>query len=139
MAKKGITEEQRKERLGTRCANISGYVSEIIEYNGVRDITVRFVDTGEIVKCEYRQWKLGRVKSNYQPNVFGVGITGKECELRDENGKVVRSYVSWKGMLERCYSENAWKSILRIDGVLFVKNGCIIQILKNGMMNIIMR
>ena len=105
MAKKGITEIHRKERLGERCANISGYISEIIEYNGADDIKVRFIDTGEEARCEYRQWKLGRVKSNYQPSVFGVGIVGKEYPFRDENGKVVRSYVTWKGMLERCYSE----------------------------------
>lgn len=65
--------------------------------------------------------------------VYGIGVNDFDGEVRT-NGKTIKSYKCWSGILERCYSEKTRKKILRIKGVQFLKNGCILAISKIGMM-----
>lgn len=92
-----------QERLGeTRIMNC-GEIAFVVEYNNCKDIIIQFKKSGELVKCEYNKFKIGEVKSRLTPSVYGVGIVGNE-KTKDENGKDLKSYKSWKSMLTRCYS-----------------------------------
>lgn len=97
-------ENNIKNRVGEVRTMSCGEEAEIIEYNGVRDITVKFLKTGELVKSEYGQFKKGTVKSHFTPTAYGVGIIGLE-KTKEKNGEAIKSYKTWNRMLERYYSK----------------------------------
>lgn len=100
--------KKKKERLGeTRMMNC-GEIAFIVNYACYNDITVQFKTTGELVKTKYSNFKNGSVKSHFTPSVYGVGIIGNE-KTRDENGKTIKSYLTWTSMLNRCYSDKEQK------------------------------
>lgn len=80
-----------------------GEECEIVEYKGSKEIVVKFLNTGELIKSEYGKFKNGEIKSHFTPSVHGVGITGSE-ETR-MNGKILKSYRTWFNMLQRCYDK----------------------------------
>lgn len=80
-----------------------GEECEIVEYNDCDNIIVRFVKTGELVKSRYGSFKRGSIKSHFTPTVYGVGVVG--LETTRINGKLFKSYYTWQGILERCYSK----------------------------------
>lgn len=91
------------ERLGETVLQNCNELAFIVEYVNVRDITVQFKSTGELVKTTYDNFVRGKVKSHFTPSVYGIGITGLE-PIRNEDGEILNSYKCWRGMLERCYS-----------------------------------
>lgn len=91
-------------RVGEKRLMNDGKEAEIIKYNGVRNIVVRFLETKEEVICQYSNFKNGRVKSHFTPTVYGVGIVGGD-KITDDNGKIKREYNTWQHMLKRCYSD----------------------------------
>ena len=97
-------ETYTKNRVGEKRLMNCGEECEIIGYNGALDIIVKFIRTGELVRCTYNQFKKAEVKSHFIPSVYGVGIVGLET-IVDENGEVLKLYTTWKSMLQRCYSE----------------------------------
>ena len=97
-------ESDIKNRLGEKRLMKCGEQCEIVEYNGVRDVTVKFIKTNELVKCQYNQFKIGNVKSRFTPTVYGVGVLGLE-PTRDEDKMVLKSYTVWSYMIRRCYDE----------------------------------
>ena len=92
-----------KNRIGEIRTMNCGEEAEIIEYKSCMNITVKFLRTGEIVKCRYIDFKRGLIKSHFTPTVYGVGIVG--LETTKVNGKAINSYNTWQGILERCYNE----------------------------------
>ena len=99
---------RKEERLGeTRMMNC-GEIAFIVNYANSNDITVKFKKTGELVKTTYKNFKNGEIKSRFIPSVCGVGIIGNE-KTKDKNGKAIKSYSVWKGMLMRCYSDECKK------------------------------
>lgn len=81
-----------------------GELAEIIEYNETRDITVKILSTGEIIKANYYNFKKGNIKSHFSPTVYGWGIIGTE-KTKDDNGSSLKSYRVWSSMIGRCYGE----------------------------------
>lgn len=78
---------------------------KIIEYNHANDLYVKFQDSfGAIIHGAYREFKNGRIKNPYYPDVYGVGMTGYKYKAF-ENGKDVREYKIWHSILQRCYNE----------------------------------
>ena len=94
---------RKEERLGEARVMNCGEIAFIVEYVGYNNITVQFKTTGEIVETTYQCFKNGNVKSRFVPSVYGVGYLGYENAV-DENGKSLKSYETWKNMLERSYS-----------------------------------
>ena len=78
----------------------------IQEYNNAKDIFVKIESTGEIIHTTYSNFKKGKVGSNFTPSVYNVGIVGL-INTVDDNGKRIKSYEHWKGMLRRCYSKKS--------------------------------
>ena len=95
------------EKLGETVMQNCGELAFIVEYVNTHDITVQFKTTGELVKTRYEHFVRGEVKSHFTASVYGIGIKGLE-PTRDENGEVLDSYICWKEMLRRCYSDK-WK------------------------------
>ena len=91
------------ERVGKTVLQNCNELAFIVEYVNSEDITIQFKTTGERIKCAYKTFVRGEVKSHFTPTVYGVGITGIE-PIRDENGEIFDSYKCWKNMLRRCYS-----------------------------------
>jgi hypothetical protein len=92
------------EKLGETNQMNCGEIAFIVEYNNTNDITIQFQRTGELVNCQYRQFKHGEVKSHFTPSIYGVGIVGLE-NTTDANGKQLGSHACWKSILQRCYSD----------------------------------
>lgn len=93
------------ERLGEISKSNEGYDMKIIEYNNCDDIIVEFQDGHKTkVHTEYSNFKKGRVKNPYHPNVYGVGFigTGKYKSI-GEDGKQTKAYKHWRHMLMRNY------------------------------------
>ena len=99
-------------RIGLKKENKNGYKMRIIEVDGSK-IKVYFFDSKEIKESTWVEWKRGTIKPNYSPSIFGVGIVGEDYSLiheKDNKKKQLRSYITWKGMLERCYTTDCGSS-----------------------------
>lgn len=102
-------EEQKQERLGQVSHNKLGTKMEIINYNGVRDITVKF-ENGYITKSNYKSFLEGSIRSPYDKTVYGHGFLGEgKYKPSDENKKRTNQYLSWQEMLRRCYDKELHK------------------------------
>ncbi|HFD2033394.1 TPA: hypothetical protein ACF2DD_001971 [Clostridium perfringens] len=92
-----------KNRVGERRVMNCGEECEIVEYRNVTDLIVRFIKSGELVKCKYQHFKNGNIKSHFTPSVYGVGIVGLG-DTTDTKGEMLKSYRTWQSMLQRRYS-----------------------------------
>jgi len=94
----------KKQRLGESNMLNCGEVATIVKYNSAHDMIIKFDKTGELIQCEYVDFKRGGIKSHFTPSVFGVGIVGMILTV-NEDGKQLDSYHKWVAMLERCYDK----------------------------------
>lgn len=95
---------QKKNRVGEIWLDNNGNEIEIVEYIDVNHCSIKF-NKGHIVEnVQYSNIKNKRVKDPYEPSVFGVGYIGIGSSLVSFNGKHTKKYLTWKGILERCYS-----------------------------------
>jgi len=78
---------------------------EVIGYTRNTEVSVRFITTGYETVAQVAHIRRGRVKDKLLPQVFGVGFVGDGKYSPSYNGKDSAAYVSWHGMLQRCYSE----------------------------------
>lgn len=76
----------------------------VLEYISSRDITIRFINTGNIRKVFLPQLKSGKIRDNELKPVYKVGIMDipNAVGTRDHP----KSYRAWNSMLQRCYNEN---------------------------------
>lgn len=72
---------------------------EVIEYEGCRSITVRFLETGFEIKSRPDSVRSGAIKDRMAISVCGVGFMGDGCYGRNS-----KYYSVWASMLNRCYS-----------------------------------
>jgi hypothetical protein len=97
--------EQREERLYSIFENNQGCKMQVIKYDGVRNVTVKFLDEHQY-ECDtkWQHVKDGNIINPFAPTVIGIGIVGTEYNIKNEsNNKNIREYVVWKAMLERCF------------------------------------
>lgn len=75
---------------------------EIVEYQNARKVKIRFIKTG--YECTVRASNIldGQVRDPYLPTVYGIGVTGNKYPAK-KNGKDLKEYKLWHGLLERCY------------------------------------
>lgn len=96
------------DRLYEERYNNQGCLMKIVEYNNTCNIVVEFQDEYKTrVHSDYRFFSLGKVRNPYHPEVCGVGIVGNKYPAK-ANGKNIREYVLWKGMICRCF-DNKYK------------------------------
>lgn len=93
-----------KNRMGEKRLNNQGCEMIIIDYVNKKNIKVQFLDDyGYIVNSTYAEFSRGGIKNPYHPTIFGKGFSGTKAPIR-QNGIVIKEYITWRGMLERCYS-----------------------------------
>lgn len=89
---------------GTIHETINNGSLEIIKYHGAYEIDILFVDTGSKRTVRSSDIRKREVKDFFKPTVFGVGFIGDRVK-RTPSNRQPKSYFSWIGMLERCYSD----------------------------------
>lgn len=98
-------EEQKRKRMFEEQYNKNGCLMKIVEYNNARNIVVQFQDKYLCkVRCEYSQFKDGRVSNPYFPSVYSHGMIGEKYKCKVD-GKDSREYSTWHSMLSRCFDE----------------------------------
>lgn len=78
----------------------------IIKYVDASNITIEFQDDHkEMVNTNYDNFSKGKVKNQYYPSVFNVGMIGVKYPSK-ENGKMTKEYTTWRNMLMRCFDKS---------------------------------
>lgn len=76
----------------------------IVKYNGWRCVEIEFVNTGGRLVTSMSNIVRGSVRDGMAATVYGVGVTGGvQVRVGETYDK---AYVVWKGMLQRCYTED---------------------------------
>ena len=98
------------DRTGEKGINNFGSEIVIVEYRKNNDIDVYFPEYNWTIKeVQYNNFKKGNIKCPYEKRTYGIGYIGEGKYKVSENGKATRVYTTWRGMLERCYSEEYQK------------------------------
>lgn len=74
------------------------------EYINSKNITIKFLNTGFKCSIQAGDLRRGRAADKLVPTVCGVGFYGDGKYRAKVNGKHTLSYLTWKHMIERCYS-----------------------------------
>ena len=78
---------------------------KIIEYNNANDIVVEFQDAYKaVVHGAYREFKKGKIKNPYFPEVYKKGMIGQKYKTRENNSEI-KEYKIWHSMLQRCFDK----------------------------------
>ena len=94
-------------REGEIWANRQGYEITILKYNNSLNCDIQFNDNkSTILECvQYGNIKRGNINNPFHPSVYGVGFIGNGRYNSKIKGKSTKTYKTWSGILERCYSE----------------------------------
>ena len=76
----------------------------VLQYTNTRDVTVKFINTGNIRKVGMSELKKGEVRDNELKPVYKVGVMDVPNVITHEHSP--KSYRAWNHMLQRCYNEN---------------------------------
>ena len=97
--------------------NNNGERMTIVRYGGARDIDVQFDDGTIVEHKQYDNFKKGSIKNPMTPSLFGVGFMGKgRFKSKDANGKETKCYMTWRGMMQRCYNPTQQEKRPRYKG-----------------------
>jgi len=102
----------REERLALKKAEYEGSVFKtnkygdvvVLEYNNARDVTIKFLNTGNIRKTGTPEIINGEIRDNEAFPVYKVGVMDIPNAVK--RGPKPKSYNAWNGMLQRCYNEH---------------------------------
>ena len=104
-----------KDCIGKVCkSNLSGDF-KILKYNGTANVEIQFLNTGYETVAQLGHIKSGKVKDQYSPSVYGVGVSGTKYPTR-VNGVQTKEYALWYDMLKRCYSDAYKKKYPTYEG-----------------------
>ena len=85
-------------------SNECGYY-QITLANNIDRMKAIFLITNTEVTVNASQVDSGSVVDPYHPSVCNVGFLGKVENTIDDNGKQLKEYTYWHGMLTRCYGK----------------------------------
>lgn len=96
---------KKLNRIGEKHITNDGYEVEITEYINAHNCSIQF-ESGLILNgIIYAHLNNGRIKNPLHPLAYDVGYFGVGEYSSKINGKLTDAYITWRGMLERCYSE----------------------------------
>ena len=95
---------------------------EVIQYVNSKKVRVRFIDTGHERYTTSGRIRTGMLKDPFVPSVYGVGYLGSGIYKASTNGSNTKVYATWKGMLERCYSDALKRKHPTYTGCYVVKD-----------------
>lgn len=104
---------KREEQLALKKAEYEGSVFKtnnygdvvVLEYINYRDVTVKFLNTGNVRKTATSEIRKGEIRDNEAFPVYAVGIMDVPDELRRGEPKP-KEYSIWNNIRQRCYNEN---------------------------------
>lgn len=92
-------------RLGEEKFDKQGTIMKIVSYNNANDIVVEFQDKYHAkVHTTYQSFSSCKTLNPYYPSKLGVGIVGNKYAT-SINGKSIKEYRTWSGVLERSFDE----------------------------------
>lgn len=108
---------KREDQLALKKAGYEGIIFKtnnygdvvVLEYNNAIDITIKFLNTGNVRKTATSELRKGKIRDNEAFPVHKVCIMDIPKELNMMVGKA-REYIVWNSMRQRCYNENTGKS-----------------------------
>lgn len=100
-------QEMALSRVGETRMNNLGSLMTVEKYNGSLNVTVRFIETGNTVRTTWNQFMSGSVKNVYDKSKFGVAYIGEGRHPISIDGEYTPAYLTWSGMLARCYDRNS--------------------------------
>lgn len=77
---------------------------EVLGYVSSRDITIKFYDTGSIVKTTGEVLRRGSSRDPFRPVIYGIGYQGVGVKTKLPDGTNSPIYSIWRQMLSRCYN-----------------------------------
>ena len=80
----------------------------ILDYKDSRNVVIEFTNTKFVTTAKMSNVIKGAVKDKNAPTVLGVGIVGEKYKTWID-GKALKQYVIWKGVLERCFDKRFHK------------------------------
>lgn len=86
---------------------------EILEYNGIDNVVVKFQNTGQVYTFYKQAIQKGTVADRMHPSVAGKGYIGIGEYKSSQNKKLVKAYMTWTHMLTRCYDPEKWHNAYR--------------------------
>ena len=119
----------KEERLALKKAEYEGKIYPtnsygdvvVLEYSNVRDVTIKFLNTGNVRKTATSELKKGEIRDNEAFPVYVVGIMDVPNELRRGQPNP-REYSIWNGIRQRCYNENNRDKLMSYKDVEMSEN-----------------
>lgn len=74
--------------------------AEVIAYNGVMSVTLKFLETGYETSTQSGHILRGNVRDRLKPIFYGRGFMGEGPHKGSSKSK---AYTTWMGMFNRCY------------------------------------
>lgn len=102
ISKRALNAKERYEGKVFKTNNYGDVV--VLEYISSRDITIRFINTGNIRKVGAAELKKGEIRDNELKPVYKVGVMDIPNAMK--RGPKPKSYNTWNNMLQRCYNEH---------------------------------
>lgn len=104
---------KREEQLALKKSEYEGSVFKtknygdvvVLDYYNARDVTIKFLNTGNVRKTGTSELKKGEIRDNEAFPVYAVGVMDIPNELRRCH-PVPKEYSIWNGIRQRCYNEN---------------------------------
>ena len=104
---------KREEQLALKKVEYEGKVFKtknygdvvVLDYYNARDVTIKFLNTGNVRKTGTSELKKGEIRDNEAFPVYIVGIMDVPNEAR-RNVPIPKEYSIWNGVRHRCYNEN---------------------------------
>ena len=115
---------KREDQLALKKADYEGKVFKtknygdvvVLEYNNTRDVTIKFLNTGNVRKAGTSELKKGEIRDNEAFPVHKMGVMDIPNELRRCQPNP-REYSIWNGIKQRCYNENIRGKFMPYKGV----------------------
>ena len=120
---------KREEQLALKKVEYEGKVYPtksygdilVLEYINYRDVTVKFLNTGNVRKTATSEIRKGEIRDNEAFPVYAVGIMDVPDELRRGEPKP-KEYSIWNNIRQRCYNENIRGTNQTYQGVEMSEN-----------------
>lgn len=88
--------------VGDKILSKTSGFCEVVEYNGIYDIKVKFTD-GTVVQTYSSCILKGHIKNPNHPRIYGRGFIGEGKYKSGAAGNLTKEYNTWMAMMSRCY------------------------------------
>ena len=95
-----------KEFIGKQYTTNEGYLVEIIDYLGRKQVLIKFIDNPDCqIWSTIQNLEKGQLKFPYHKSVYNIGYYGEGKYTARVNNIKTPQYIKWFSMFCRCYDE----------------------------------